>query len=141
MLFHDIHKALFLSSNVGEIQQIVRAELDAEEVLNAKTRKYAENWLLYSPKDATPSRDGELPTFSCKINEKVQQYCCDFIIANYDGKLPKGFNALTYLQQFENRGDYSTESEFSASSEIFEFLNNFKYADLALQTIFDQNWC
>ena len=140
MNYQQIHAELTASAKTGEIRRIVSSFIDHETVLTAKTRKYAEDWLSYSPKDAELQENGELPTHYDMIQAAVNGYCQEFVNTHYSGKLPDNFTALSYLSEYETVEFYDSEAELSASGEIFHALGNYLYSSLAIEAIYNDTW-
>ena len=109
-------------------------------MLTARTRKYAEDWLNYSNKDAALQENGGLTTHIDIIRVAVNNYCRNFINEKYSGNLPKDFTAIRYLSEHDDVEDFISKEEFSASGEIYNNLGNYVYADTALNAIYSDNW-
>lgn len=140
MDFFEISKQLKLSATSGEIYEIVMAFIKRENVLDATTRTWANNWLNYSPKDAKERACGNLITFKELIDKEVENHCFKYINENFSRNLPPKTTPIEFLFRNEDPEAYVYKEEHLASADIFSALMNSNYTDMALNKIFTQRW-
>lgn len=140
MDFIEVSKQLEQSATSGDIYEIVMAFIKRENVLDAATRTWANNWLDCSPSDAKEKACGNLFTYKELIDEEVENHCFNYINKNYSGALPTNTTAIEFLSRNEHAEAYSSKREYLASCDIFSALMNDLYSDKALKVIFNKRW-
>lgn len=127
MKFNELKEHINTSLQVGDLS--VKSKTLISAAFEDLTKDRLLIMFIYDDLDGLY---GKVYSLQCVINE----YIVSEIIERYSGELPAGFNAMTFLANFDSVADYESDKEYEAAAEIYNGLNNLHYAELAIKASF-----